>query len=107
MKNPTKLLWTDPTTFEDGSPFGASDFKAYELGASPTAGTQPTAALLALPTKLGVGQSPIPDAVKNTKGKQYLSLRTLDNYGQTSDWSNQVEVVFTGRPFAPSSVSSE
>jgi hypothetical protein len=104
-RNPQNILWKDPTTYTDGSAFGASDFKAYELGASTSASTPPTSALLSLPVTLGVGKSPIPDAVKDIRGVQFLHLRTLDNYGQFSEWSSPgVEVQFTGRPLAPSSV---
>lgn len=102
--NATELRWTDPTHFEDGTPFGASDFKAYELGTTASQGAEPQP-VLTLPTALGVGYSPIPDIVKATKGTSYLALRTLDNYGQMSDWSNAVEVRFTGRPLAPSAFS--
>jgi hypothetical protein len=104
-KNPQNILWKDPTTYTDGSTFTLADFKAYELGASASASTPPTSALLSLPVSLGVGKSPIPDTVKDIRGVQYLYLRTLDNYGQTSVWSSPgVEVQFTGRPLAPSSV---
>ena len=103
--NPLELLWTDPTTFEDGSPFGASDFKAYELGSS-TQASGPPVPVLVLPTNLGVGKSPIPDSVKAVKGTSYLYLRTLDNYGQISAWTNPLEVRFTGRPLAPSGLAA-
>jgi hypothetical protein len=103
--NPQTLHWTDPTTFEDGSPFGASDFRAYELGTAAQETGTPVPVLV-LPTNLGVGQSPIPDAVRSTRGLSYLFLRTLDNYGQNSAWSNAVEVRFTGRPLAPSGLSA-
>ena len=103
IKNPTSISWTDPTQFEDGSPFGASDFKAYELGVDEGSGPVP---LLALPTALGVGTSPIPDEARSVKGRDLLiHLRTLDNYGQISEWSNGVTVRFTGRPLAPASLS--
>ena len=107
IKNPQNIRWTDPTTFEDGSPFDASDFRAYELGVDKGDGVGPVA-LLSLPVSLGVGVSPIPDEAKATKGRDLLiHLRTLDNYGQTSEWSNGASVRFTGRPFAPSSLSGE
>lgn len=106
IKNPTTLRWQDPTTFEDGSPFEPADFLAYELGVDNNDGSGPQA-LLSLPVALGVGVSPIPDAAKEVRGRDFLlHLRTLDNYGQVSDWSMPgVEVRFTGRPLAPASLS--
>lgn len=103
MKNPKQISWADPTTYEDGSAFLATDFKAYELGHSTTK-TAPANALLALPVAFGVGKSPIPDQVKGTLGISYIFLRTIDQAGQISDWSLPVEVQFTGRPLAPKSV---
>ena len=105
VNNPKELLWTDPTTFEDGSPFGAADFRGYELGTSTAPGAEPVPVLV-LPVNLGVGRSPIPDVVKERKGLSYLYLRTLDNYDQMSIWTNPVEVRFTGRPLAPSGFSA-
>lgn len=103
VKNPQTISWNDPTQFEDGSPFEAPDFKAYELGSDPNSGS--ITPLLSLPVAFGVGSSPIPDEVRSTRGRQWIYLRTLDNYGQVSEWSNGVEVHFTGRPFPPSSVN--
>lgn len=104
IKNPSKMSWTDPTKYEDGSAFTAADFKAYEVGYS-TSVTPPADALLALPVAFGVGTSPIPDAAKQL-GTGYIFLRTVDNQNQISVWSLPVEVRFTGRPFAPTSLSA-
>lgn len=31
MANPTKLTWTGPTTYTDGTPYGAADHAGYEI----------------------------------------------------------------------------
>lgn len=104
--NPTVLRWTDPTTRTDGSPFGAADFVAYELGSSPD-GSNVTA-LLSLPTAFGVGQSPIPSAVSDVRNTiSFLHLRTVAVGGQVSDWTPGVEVLFAARPLAPTAFSAE
>jgi hypothetical protein len=98
--NPQTIRWTDPSTRQDGSPFGASDFRAYELGAASNPTADPVA-LLALPTAYGTGSSPIPSQVSDTRNvSQFLALRTLDNLGLTSAWSNRVEVAFAVPPMA-------
>ena len=103
--NPTRILWADPTQFTDGSAFGASDFKAYELGIGDGSGN--VSALLALPVAFGVGESPIPTAVSDVTGAvQWIHMRTLDNYGRMSDWSNGVDVRFTSAPFPPSGLEA-
>lgn len=103
--NPTRMMWADPTTYTDGSAFGAADFQAYELGVGD--GTGAVTALLALPVAFGVGESPIPDAVRDNVGPvQWIHLRTLDNYGGVSAWSNGVDVRFTSAPFPPSGLEA-
>jgi len=107
MKNPTRITWVDPTQYEDGTPFTAPDFVAYELGRSSSPTVDPTEVLLVLPVALGVGQSPIPDAVRATRGLQYIFLRTRDVDDEVSVWSSPgAEVQFTRRPLAPTSVDS-
>jgi len=99
------MLWADPTQFTDGSPFTAADFKAYELGVGDGTGT--VTPVLALPVAFGVGESPIPTQVAESTGVvQWLHLRTLDNYGQMSDWSNGIDVRFTSAPFPPSGLEA-
>lgn len=106
--NPSQLRWTDPTTRTDGSGFGASDFRAYELGISPAGDpTGTVTALLALPTAFGVGQSPIPNLVADNRNTpQWLHLRTIDNNNLMSAWSNGVEVLFASPPLAPAAFSA-
>ena len=94
MLNPTRLIWTDPTTREDDSPFVAADFKAYELGVRDVADFTP---LLVLPTAFGVGESPIPDAIKGRR-RSVIALRTIDQQDVVSAWSTSVEVAFVGPP---------
>lgn len=104
--NPSILRWADPAARVDGSPFGASDLRAYELGSSPDGNPLAVAALLALPTAYGVGQSPIPSVVQDNRGViQWLHLRTVDNQGLTSVWTNGLEVLFSSSPLAPSAFS--
>lgn len=105
--NPTTMRWTDPTARADGSAFGASDFRAYELGSSADGNPASPAALLTLPTAFGVGQSPIPTAVSDARHIiQWLHLRTIDNLGQISVWSPGVEVLFSSPPLAPAGLSA-
>jgi len=105
MINPREMSWADPTAREDGTAFGAPDFKAYELG-SAAASTGPFTALLALPVQFGVGKSPIPDAVREITGRtQWLALRVVDRNNLASDWSAPVEVRFVARPRAPAAFS--
>lgn len=104
--NPSTLRWTDPTARADGSAFGASDFRAYELGVSPDGTPGNSVALLTLPTAFGVGQSPIPTAVADSRNTpQWLHLRTIDNNSLMSVWSNGVEVLFSSPPLAPAGFS--
>ena len=105
--NPTTLRWTDPTTRTDGSAFGAADFRAYELGASPDGSLTGATPLLSLPTAFGVGQSPIPTAVSDARNTpQWLHLRTVDANNLTSVWSTGVEVLFSSPPLAPAGFSA-
>lgn len=105
--NPTVLRWTDPTARTDGSAFGASQFRAYELGASPDGSPAAASALLSLPTAFGVGQSPIPTAVSDNRNQiQWLHLRTIDTNNLMSDWTNGVEVLFASPPLAPAGFSA-
>lgn len=106
--NPSTLRWTDPTARTDGSAFGASQFRAYELGSSlagdPAGLVTP---LLALPTAFGVGQSPIPTAVSDRRNQiQWLHLRTIDSNGLMSAWTNGVEVLFSAAPLEPAGFSA-
>lgn len=105
--NPTTLRWTDPTARVDGTPFGASDFRAYELGVSSDGNALNPTPLLVLPTAFGVGQSPIPTAVSDNRHVvQWLHLRTLDNLNQVSVWTNGLEVLFSSPPLAPAGFSA-
>lgn len=104
-KNPKDLKWTDPTTYEDGSPFGAEQFKAYGVGVGPS-DTGPFDEVFVLPTAYGVGESPIPDIVKQNKDAiQYLALRTIAKNDETSVWTGGVPVQFVDVPLAPSAFS--
>lgn len=99
------LSWTDTTSYTDGTPFTAADFKAYELGVADTALGSVTP-LLVLPVNLGVGTAPIPDSIKSVVGRsQFLALRTIDVKDQASEWSGRVEVRYTGVPLAPSALA--
>jgi len=105
-KNPKQIEWTDPTTYEDGTPFGASEFKAYELGAAQEAEGDVTP-LLVLPTAYGVGASPIPDAVVDVKDRvQWIALRTIAKTDEVSEWSGRLPVIYTRVPLAPSAFSA-
>lgn len=105
VKNPKEILWTDPISYVDGAPFGASDLKGYELGVAEIDGG-PITPLLVLPTAYGVGVSPIPDAVVQTKDKvQYLALRTIATNNEVSDWTSTIPVQFVSVPLAPSAFS--
>lgn len=105
--NPSRMLWTDPTARVDGSAFGASDFRAYELGVSPDGVLANVVALLVLPTAFGVGQSPIPSAVADSRNRlQWLHLRTVDTNNLTSEWTPGVEVLFASVPLAPAGFSA-
>ena len=105
--NPTVLRWTDPTARTDGSAFGASDFRAYELGVSSDGTPTNAVSLLALPTAFGVGQSPIPSAVSDNRNTpQWLHLRTVDTNNLTSVWTTGLEVLFSSPPLAPAGFSA-
>ncbi len=99
--NPRIIEWDDVREREDGSPFGAADLRAYELGVGTDDGVEP---LLALPVAYGVGQSPIPDAVKELKAAT-LHLRCVDFSGLASDWSAGIAVAFVSRPRVPAGFS--
>ncbi len=103
--NPKQITWTDPRDRVDGTPFGAADFKAFELGTGPSE-TGPFTGVLSLPVGFGVGVSPIPDQVAATKGVQFVSLRTVDVQGLTSDWAVPgVDIEFLAVPRAPAVLS--
>ncbi|MDR5726729.1 MAG: hypothetical protein RB191_04590 [Terriglobia bacterium] len=46
MTNPTKFLWTDPTTNVDGSPIAAGEITGYQIGVRPASGTAGTYPML-------------------------------------------------------------
>lgn len=43
MSDPTKFVWTDPTTNTDGSPVAAGEITGYEVGVRDTTATGSTA----------------------------------------------------------------
>lgn len=102
--NPTVIEWEDVREREDGTAFGAADLRAYELGVDDSTDPDGVTALLALPVAYGVGQSPIPDFVKDYRAAT-LFLRCVDSNGIASDWSAGIEVGFISRPRAPAGFS--
>lgn len=105
-KNPQDLQWTDPVSYVDGTPFGANDLLGYEFGVKQDLLADYTPVLV-LPVAYGVGFSPMPDAVKETKNViQYIALRTVAKNGESSEWTGPIPVQFVSVPLAPTAFSA-
>lgn len=96
--NPENLSWTAPLTNTDGS---LIDYAlAYELGVGPVGG--PYVATASFPGTLnpnGMYEAPLPALALDDDVPYGLVLNAFNTLAPDlkSDWSNEVEIIFTGK----------
>ena len=101
--NPTKVSFTHPTQFIDGTPFGAEDYAGTEF-AFREAGAVNWTPTVAIPVSFGSGSGEVPLSALDLPELVILEMaaRTVAANGQISAWSAPSET-FTFDQRVPSS----
>lgn len=103
MANPTKFTWTGPTTYVDGTPYGAADHGRYQLELN--GGT----ALIEVPVAWNTNNTyelPIANLAGLKQGNNTARMRTVAANGQVSDWTNPVTFQYFSIPKAPTNLAA-
>ena len=100
MENFTKLVWTAPTTFEDGSPIEESI--EYEVGQKVNEEFVPIYTLVGDLQPDGQYEAPLAE-LELGKGEQEIALRSFvkSRPDSKSVWSDSVTFTMTGIPMPP------
>ena len=96
----TNLLWTGPTTYTDGAPYGAADHGGYELELNGVAA-------IAVPLSWQSNNQytlPLAGLPNLKQGTNAARLRTVAANGQVSEWTAAVTFPYLSIPRAPEAV---
>ena len=102
MANPQKLLWTAPTQYTDGTPFGQADHGGYEVEVNGTS-------QFAIPVAWhqdGVYEYPITELPGRVQGTNSARMRTVAANGEVSDWTGVITFPYLSRPLPPTSLAA-
>jgi hypothetical protein len=90
--NPTKVSFTHPTQFTDGTPFGAADYAGTEFAVREV-GSANWVPTVAVPVSFGDGTGEVPLSQLDLPPvvELELSARTVAANGSVSDWAASSE----------------
>lgn len=104
--NPKKVFWTPPTTYVDGSPFGAADFAGYEWGYRVTGSGTEYNLTVAVPVSFDITELDLSSLGLPQNQALDLVMRTVAANGEFSDWTNPLPVKFdTRKPTPPTALA--
>lgn len=105
--NPTILRWTPPSSFTDGSSFGAADFAGYDFAYRPAGSTAPYTPVVSIPLSFGDTSVPIAALSLPQNVELEIAMRTVAANGQLSafTFANDTVKFDTRVPSPPSGFS--
>jgi hypothetical protein len=91
--NPRVIRWTPPSTYVDGSAFGAADFAGYEFGSRRIGeiGYVPT---VSVPVSFDITELDLSVLELPVNVDLQLAMRTVAQNGLSSVWTNPVDIRF-------------
>lgn len=101
MANPQNLTWTGPTTYVDGTPFGAADFAGYEVEVN-------GASAFAVPVAWNDANTysfPVASLPGRVQGTNTVRMRTVAANGLASDWTGAVSFTYASVPLPPTNLA--
>jgi hypothetical protein len=87
----TDLHWAAPTSRTDGSAYGTSDHKGYELGVEDINGN--ISPWVGVPAAYEITSWPLSQLNMDEEGIHAVALRTVDSGDRVSEWSASVTFV--------------
>jgi hypothetical protein len=97
VANPQNILWTGPTTYTDGVPYGQSDHAGYELEIN----GQPSVAIPVAWRTDNQYSLPVLGLPHLKQGNNAVRMRTVAANGQVSDWTGVVTFPYLSVPSVP------